>query len=200
MLEIVNLRTQLLGPVSLAVGAGECVAILGPSGSGKSLFLRAVVDLDPNQGCVKLEDRRRDDMPADQWRRLVAMVPAESGWWSEQVADHFAPNSDANSLLDAVGLPDAMGWEVSRLSSGERQRLAIARALSARPSAILLDEPTAMLDQVATKMVEDLVRSERERGVPIVIVTHDQKQAERLAARRFAMRHGQLQLEPGVAA
>ena len=150
VLQIDNLKTRLVGPVSLTVAAGECISIMGKSGSGKSLFLRAVVDLDPNEGDIRLGDQHRNLMPADKWRRLVAMVPSESGWWSDKVSDHFQPGDDPAALLAAVRLPDALGWEVSRLSSGERHRLAIVRALCGAPRALLLDEPTAALDQAAT--------------------------------------------------
>lgn len=190
MLEIGDLRTSLLGPVSLTVAAGECVAVMGPSGAGKSLFLRAVVDLDPNEGRVRLDGEDRDLMLAHRWRRRVAMVPAESGWWSERVADHFEPGCEAPGLLEALGLPEALDWEVERLSSGERQRLALARALALRPAALLLDEPTAALDAAATARVEAVIGGELARGVPVLLVTHDRAQADRLASRRFTMEKG----------
>ncbi len=79
LLDITNLSTDLIGPVNLSIAAGECVAVLGASGSGKSLLLRAIADLDPHNGEVSLKGRRCSEMPADEWRRLVALVPAESG-------------------------------------------------------------------------------------------------------------------------
>lgn len=148
MLKIVDLATNLFGPISISIEAGECIAILGPSGSGKSLFLRAVVDLDLNNGQVSLGGDRREGMPANLWGRLVGLVPAESGWWSERVADHFTPSNDLTAMLTSIGLPDALDWQVSRLSSGERHRLAIVHALCLSPKALLLDEPTAALDEV----------------------------------------------------
>jgi ABC-type multidrug transport system ATPase subunit len=192
LLEIDNLRTPLFGPVSFSVGKGECVSIQGPSGAGKSLLLRAIVDLDPNEGDVRLGDVRRNLIPANEWRRSVAMVPVESGWWSDRVADHFEPGCDPLPMLEAVGLPGALEWDVSRLSSGERQRLAIVRALCARPSAILLDEPTASLDDEATSRVEELLLEQCANGVAIIIVTHDKRQPARLSARPFIMKSGQL--------
>jgi len=155
-------------------------------------MLRAIVDLDPNSGEVRLDGDDRGRMPADRWRRLVAMVPAESGWWTDRVADHFDPGHDIGPMLAAIELPDALGWQVSRLSSGERHRLAIVRALSPRPRAILLDEPTAMLDETATARVEELIGEARERGAAVIVVTHDRIQAKRLAARRFRMERGRL--------
>lgn len=121
------------------------------------------------------------------------MVPAESGWWSDRVSDHFDPDNDPSALLDAIGLPDALGWDVYRLSSGERHRLAIVRALSSRPSVLLLDEPTATLDSAATRLVEAVLTEECARGVAMIVVTHDETQPERLLARRFAMERGRLE-------
>jgi len=192
MLQITGLRTPLIGPMDLTVAAGECVAILGPSGSGKSLLLRAIADLDPGEGTVRLGDRDRNGMPAPDWRRLVGLVPAESGWWADRVADHFLPGPDVAPLLEAVGLPEALGWEVARLSTGERQRLALARALAVGPQALLLDEPTAALDADATTRVERLIAERRADGVPVLLVTHDPAQARRLATCCFSMEHGRL--------
>lgn len=191
MLIVEDLRTPLIGPVSLSVGRGEGVAILGASGSGKSLLLRAIADLDPNEGTVTLDGESRGAIPADAWRRRVAMVPAESGWWADRVGAHFAPGGDTAAMLAAIGLPDALDWEVSRLSTGERHRLAIARALLLAPRALLLDEPTAALDRDATAGIEALIAA---RGdLPLILVTHDRAQADRLAARRYVMAGGRLE-------
>ena len=192
LLDITNLATDLIGPVNLSIAAGECVAVLGASGSGKSLLLRAIADLDPHDGEVSLTGRRCSEMPADEWRRLVALVPAESGWWSDYVGEHFASAPDPAALLEAVGLSDAFGWEVARLSTGERHRLAIARALQGQPQTLLLDEPTASLDAEATQHIERLLNQQLKRGVAVLLVTHDHGQARRLAARSYEMTGGQL--------
>lgn len=144
LLIIENLRSALFGPVSVNVDEGECIAVMGPSGAGKSLFLRSVADLDPNDGQVALSGELREDMPAFEWRRRVALVPAESGWWADRVGEHFPPGWSDPDALAALGLgADILGWEVDRLSSGERQRAALARCLARNPVALLLDEPTA---------------------------------------------------------
>ena len=192
MLDITNLSTDLIGPVNLFIAAGECVAVLGASGSGKSLLLRAIADLDPHDGEVSLKGRRCSEMPANEWRRLVALVPAESGWWSDYVGEHFASAPDPAALLEAVGLTDAFGWEVARLSTGERHRLAIARALQGHPQALLLDEPTASLDAAAAQGIENLLKQQLKHGVAVLLVTHDHGQARRLAARSYEMTGGQL--------
>ena len=192
MLTLRQLKTDLIGPIDLSIGAGECVTVVGASGTGKSLMLRAIVDLDPNQGSVSLDSRERDEMGADEWRKLVALVPAESGWWADRVGDHFTDEGAAKPLLMALGLADVLDWEVSRLSTGERHRLAICRALNLQPRALLLDEPTAALDDAATDRVEMLLAKQLAAGVPILMVTHDLRQANRLGDRTFALRDGAL--------
>ena len=192
MLTIEGLRTAHVGPIDLAIGSGECVTVVGASGAGKSLMLRAVVDLDPNRGDVRLDGESRDAMAADAWRRRVALVPAESGWWADRVGEHFADPEAARPLLAALGLADALDWEVGRLSSGERHRLAIVRALHLDPRVLLLDEPTAALDEAATGRVEGVLRERLASGTSILLVTHDPRQAGRLGDRTLVMRDGTL--------
>ena len=197
MLNLRDLTTYHVGPVNLTVGRGECVAISGASGSGKSLFLRAIADLDPNGGTVLLADKDRSIVPADQWRSDVVLVPAESGWWADRVSDHFDNPDEAAQLAAAVGLSDAMQWDVARLSSGERHRLAIVRALCLQPKVLMLDEPAATLDEQATRQVEKLLMSRLLQGMAMIVVTHDADQPARLNAQRFVMENGCLTAAPG---
>ncbi len=193
MLGVRDLRRSGLGPVSLTVEKGECVTVSGPSGAGKSLLLRAIADLDPNEGVVTLDDIRRESLPGPEWRRRVGYVPAESGWWTETVGGHFDDSAHGVSLLPRLGFPDdALAWQVGRLSTGERQRLALIRALGTRPSFLLLDEPTASLDPEATAAVEGLLSELRAGGAGILMVTHDPAQARRVADRRLRIRDGQI--------
>jgi ABC-type multidrug transport system ATPase subunit len=194
MLIVERLQRLSFGPFELTVAPGECVGIAGPSGAGKSVFLRMIADLDPHVGTARLGDARREAMPAPRWRRLVTYVAAESGWWADTVGAHFAEAGRAETLLPALGLPgDALAWPVARLSSGERQRLALIRALAQEPRALLLDEPTAALDPDATQAVETLLRGALASGAAIVLVSHDPRQAERMATRRFRLEAGRLQ-------
>ncbi|MBV8167474.1 MAG: ATP-binding cassette domain-containing protein [Alphaproteobacteria bacterium] len=200
MLVVEQLQRLGFGPFDLTVAPGECVGIAGPSGAGKSVFLRMIADLDPHAGSARLDDRRCADMPAPAWRRLVTYVPAESGWWAETVGEHFADRAAAAALLPRVLLgDDVMGWPVSRLSTGEKQRLALIRALIQQPRALLLDEPTAALDPAATQAVERLLAEALARDTAIVLVSHDAHQAQRLARRRFRMEAGRLHPEAAVA-
>jgi len=193
VLTISDLRRPGIEPVSLSVSEGECVAISGPSGAGKSLLLRAIADLDPNQGEVRLNGTARGAIPAPEWRRRVVYVAAESGWWAGDVGAHFADPSAAGDLLSELALPpDALSWPVARLSTGERQRLALARAFELEPRVLLLDEPTSGLDPESASKVEDLLRRRLAQGALIVLVTHDREQAKRIAGRRLRMEHGRL--------
>ncbi|MGX1496203.1 ABC-type iron transport system FetAB ATPase subunit [Labrenzia sp. MBR-25] len=190
MLTIRELKTPLIGPIDLALHAGEAVAVSGPSGAGKSLFLRAIADLDECTGHVALDGTEREAMPAPEWRRKVAYVPAESGWWADRVQDHFTETTDLSSLLQQVGLADARSWEVARLSTGERQRLALVRALQAEPQVLLLDEPTSALDPPSVALVEALLKQQLAAKRSLLIVSHDPDQPSRLGARRFVMDKG----------
>lgn len=190
MLTVRGLRTKAGGPADLDLAAGEIVSLRGPSGAGKSLLLRALADLDPTEGKVSLDGTPREAISAPEWRRRVAYVPAESGWWADRVRAHFA---DGGELITALGLdPAVLNWEVRRLSTGERQRLAIARALALKPRVWLLDEPTAALDAEAAGRVEELLQEGRRNGAAILMVTHDADQARRLADRTLHIDAGHL--------
>jgi ABC-type iron transport system FetAB ATPase subunit len=182
-------------PVDLDVAAGECVAILGPSGSGKSVLLRLIADLDPGIGSITLDGRARESWPAPEWRARVTYQAAESAWWAPDVLSHFPPSErdELRALLPSLGLSEpVLSTEVSRLSTGERQRLALIRTLCRQPAVALLDEPTASLDQASTLAVEAVLRGRLAAGLAIVMVTHSPEQASRLATRIFHMQAGQL--------
>ena len=196
MLNVTNLCRVGLGPISFSVEKGNCLAVMGPSGAGKTLLLRAIADLDPNQGEVTLDGANRSAMQAPAWRRRVGLLPAENGWWADRVGDHFTHPDSAASGLTALGLPEgALDWTVSRTSTGERHRLALLRMLENRPDVLLLDEPTAALDPDATGLVEAVLHGRLEVGAAIVLVTHDARQAERLAATTLNLRGGQIAKE-----
>ncbi|MGB0748912.1 MAG: ABC transporter ATP-binding protein [Magnetospiraceae bacterium] len=193
MLEIKNLQRLGLSPVSLKLDAGECIAVRGNSGSGKSVFMRAVADLDPSEGRVLLNGVDRNDMPAPKWRRQVAYVPAESGWWAETVEAHFTEWDTARVMARRLGLDSQCGeWPITRLSTGERQRLALVRALNHAPKVLLLDEPTSGLDKTTTAAVEALVHERRADGAAVIWVTHDDGQVTRVAKRVLRVANGVL--------
>jgi len=193
MLETRGLRRLHVGPIDLLLQPGECVSVAGRSGCGKSVLLRMIADLDPQDGDAWLDGEPCSQMPAPAWRRRVTYVAAESGWWDETVARHFAPDVDLAALLPVVGIsPEARDWPVVRLSTGERQRLALLRALSPVNRVLLLDEPTSGLDAESTALVESLLHSRLAAGTAIVLVTHDPAQAGRMASRHLELSNGRL--------
>jgi putative ABC transport system ATP-binding protein len=182
-----------VGPISFLLGAEHQLVLSSPSGTGKSLLLRAMADLDPHQGEVYMDGREQAEYAPTQWRREVAYLPAESAWWSDQVGDHF--DVDDSVGWKALGFEASVrDWNVTRLSSGERQRLAILRLLTNRPRILLLDEPTANLDDVNTARVEQLIFTYlAEQSAAAVWVSHDDQQRRRLGARIMQFVDGQWQ-------
>lgn len=181
--------------VSFDLQDGECVALQGPSGVGKTLLLRALADLDPNEGTVKLDGTLREAIPAPAWRKRVTYLAAEPGWWSDTVQEHFTAWADALPLVKRLSLPDDCGpWPIQRLSTGERQRLGLVRALMLRSRVLLLDEPTSALDPASAAAVESLIGERISSGTSVIWSTHDNTQARRVGSRIFAMGpHGDIE-------
>lgn len=197
LLAVDGLSRPGLAPVTLVLASGAVAAVSGPSGAGKSLLLRALADLDPNDGYVAVGGVDRRSVSGPAWRRRVAYVPADSGWWADTVGAHMANREKAAGMLARLGLDSgALGWPVSRLSTGERQRLAMIRALIGVPDVLLLDEPTSGLDPAATAAVEALIRETCAAGACALVVSHDAAQAARLGAtKRYRMAAGALHEE-----
>ena len=195
MLELKGLQRLHIGPIDFVVKAGECVSVTGRSGSGKSVLLRAIADLDPHEGDIWLEGRACSAMPAPQWRRQVTYVPAESGWWYDTVGSHFPADTDFSALFSTVGIePEYADMPVHRLSTGEKQRLALLRALCLNSKVLLLDEPTSSLDPDSVDAVERLLRERLSVGTAMILVTHDVGQALRMAQRHVRLHDGRLTL------
>ena len=189
MLKIHQLRFLDWHGLNFDVNSGHCLGLMGRSGSGKTLLLRAIADLDVNEGKVSLNGLFRDDVSGPEWRKKVGLLTSESKWWHESVGQHF--KSSALNLLSDLGFPDesVLSWKVSRLSSGEKQRLALARLLLMSPDALLLDEPTANLDSDSVTLVENVIDAYRkERSASVIWVAHDESQLDRVSDAKMYMK------------
>jgi len=187
LFEARHLSRADLSELSFSLSESELVCLSGPSGAGKTLMLRSLADLDVNQGLVYLQGVQREQMPPTEWRRQVGYLPAESRWWSETVGEHF-PRVQTDILSQLGFQGEVLGWQAERLSSGERQRLALARLLSNQPRILLLDEPTANLDPVNIQRVERLVTEYlRRHRAACLWVTHAADQVERIASRALTL-------------
>lgn len=188
-LQVNDLRFLGRGPYNFRVAAGKVLAVSGPSGSGKSLLLRAIADLEPHEGRLSLDGNCSDDFAGHEWRRQVMYLPAESQWWREQVFEHFPLQPEADTLAAFGFAPESLEWEISRLSTGEKQRLAILRVLLYRPAVLLLDEPTASLDQQNIGKIEALLLEYlKKTGGAAVWVSHDPAQISRVADEQFCLK------------
>ncbi len=195
MLRIDSLQVYGLAPVSFEVAKGECVAVQGPSGSGKTVLLRALADLDPAKGQIFLDGTERNSMSGPAWRKQVRYAAAEPGWWGETPREHFAQGAGLDKLVNQLGLKSTqLDQSVTQLSTGERQRMALVRAVFDRPSVLLLDEPTGALDAKATKQAERLIRRQLKAGHVVIFVSHDPEQVKRLADRKLTIRGGKVRV------
>lgn len=195
---------RIVDGVTLGVGRGEIVCVLGPSGSGKSSFLRLLNRLnEPTSGTVLLEGRDTRELAPRELRRRMGMVTQQAFLFPGTVAENVRfgplqrgktlPDRQLEELLVGVGLSGYASRGVSNLSGGEAQRVSIARALANEPSVLLLDEPTSALDETSKSGIEALIRQiVKERQLTCVMVTHDVAQARRLADRVALLAQGRL--------
>ena len=191
-LGLYELQTVCGGPFSFEVARAECVVLSGPSGCGKTLLLRALADLDPSDGEVCLDGVSRNAVVAPEWRRQVGWLPAEACWWVDVVGDSFPEGGSGTQRAQVLGHlgfePDVLEWRVERLSTGEKQRLALFRLLLNEPKVLLLDEPTAALDVSNVRKVEDVISNVRKTaGTAVVWISHSPEQVERVADRHLEL-------------
>lgn len=195
MLRIESLEVYGLEPVSFEVAGGECIAVQGVSGSGKTVLLRALADLDPVRGQVFLEGAERNTHSGPEWRKRVRYAAAEPGWWGESPREHFSQNEGLEKLLTELGLkPAQLDQSITQLSTGERQRMALARAMYDTPCVLMLDEPTGALDGKATALAEKVIKRHLESGHAVILVSHDPAQVKRLANRKLTIKRGKARM------
>ncbi|HYV19776.1 MAG TPA: ABC transporter ATP-binding protein [Verrucomicrobiae bacterium] len=204
-------RVPLFDRLSLRLAPGEFAGILGPNGSGKTTLLRLLAGLlRPDSGQVILEDAELEALSPRLRARSIAVVLQEPsllfnfsvleialmgraphlGLWGLEGAGDFTAARRALAEVDLAGCEDR---PVQELSSGERQRVFLARALAQEPRLLLLDEPTAFLDlRHALGLYEILRRLNRERGLTVVTVSHDLSLAARYAGRLILLNRGRI--------
>jgi ABC-type proline/glycine betaine transport system ATPase subunit len=197
----------LVDDVNLQVRRGEILAVVGPSGSGKSSFLRLINRLDePTAGTVLLDGTDYRTIPPRELRRRVGLVTQTAVLFPGTVADNirFGPDAQGRQfadgeielLLDQVGLSGhvAPDDDAGHLSGGEAQRVSLARALANSPRVLLLDEPTSALDDSAKRGIEALILTVvRQHSLTCLMVTHDVAQAARMGTRVAMFRNAKVE-------
>ncbi len=200
---ILPLRTENLGfrangvailaDISLTIAAGAPSIIIGPNGAGKSVLLRLLHGLlPPTTGRViwAADATRRHAMVFQRPVLLRRSVLANAAYPLKLAG--IATDAPARAALEMVGLAALADRPARKLSGGEQQRLALARAAATAPDLLFLDEPCGSLDPAATRAVEDIIGTLSARGTKIVMTTHDLGQARRLAGEVLFLHHGRL--------
>lgn len=217
MIEISNLTMQLtsggrtvtiLDGIDLSVPAKQFLAVVGPSGSGKSTLLGLIAGLDrPTSGSIRIDGASLSELSEDDLARLrrekvgmifqsFHLIPTLTALENVQVPLELrgegSADREAIRLLDAVGLGDRKHHYPVQLSGGEQQRVAVARAYSAKPALLLADEPTGNLDSAnGARVIDLLLQLHRDQGSTLILVTHDPSLAAR-AERVLSLRDGRV--------
>ena len=194
--------------VSLIVPSGEVYGLLGPNGAGKTTTLRMILGvLTPTSGDVEILGRQVSDQP-DEIKRQIGLVSASTGLYQwltpREILEYFATGYGLAPAVAARRIDDLtarmeLGAFLDRrsatLSTGQKQRVTLARSLIHDPPVVLLDEPTRGLDVVGSQVVFDFVRHLREAGKAVIVSTHQLEEAERLCDRFGLLHRGRLRYE-----
>lgn len=189
---------EVLRGVSARFASGIVTAVVGPSGSGKTSLLRCLNRLEePASGRVTLDGEDVRSIPPTRLRRRVGMIFQTPQLFDGGVRANLAyglprlSEDAAAGALRAAGLPESfLERESSALSVGQAQRVCIARALVRDPEALLMDEPTSALDKDAAGRIETTIAELAQRGLTIVLVTHNLDQARHVARRGVLLNEG----------
>ena len=173
--------TVALGGVDLEVAPGELLGLLGPNGAGKSTLTKIACGLvRPTAGRAEIEGAAAGSPQARAAIGYLAELFRFPDWLTadellalhQELAGSERGTGERGELLELVGLGEATGVKVAAMSKGMQQRLGIAQALVGSPRVLMLDEPTSALDPVGRRMVRDLLREVRERGIAVVLSSH----------------------------
>lgn len=202
-------KVQALTRVSLEIDHGEVVGLVGPNGAGKTTTLRLLAGmLAPTEGTVRVDGRDPWVEPDAVRRQIGALIDRTGLYERLTVRENLAlfaelfgqPRSRVDELLEQVGLSDRAGRRVAKLSKGERQRTALARAILHRPACIFLDEPTAGLDPGARDDFHQVVRSLQKEGRTILLASHDLAEVEALCGSVILLERGTVLAQGTIAA
>lgn len=195
-------RPPMLAPTSFELRPGAVVGLIGPNGSGKTTLLRALAGLTAGPGQTLLDDRPLSELAAMPRARRLAYLPTErEAGWPMRARDVVAlgrmpfGGADDGAIERALQLTDTLAFadrRVDLLSTGERARVLLARALAGRPDWLLLDEPTANLDAHHQLAILDVLRGEAARGAGVLVTLHDLALAERWCDRLLLLDGGRL--------
>lgn len=196
---VVKQGERIIGPITYTLGARGCTVVLGPNGAGKTTLLRLMHGLEKaGSGQVRWPGPKQDAFMRQSFVFQSPVVMCRS------VRDNIAypltvrgsslksARNTAEHWLEKVGLTAFALKDANVLSGGEKQKLAIARALIIRPEVLFLDEPTTNLDGASTFEIEQLISAAQKEGTRIVMATHDMGQARRLANEVLFLYHGEV--------